>query len=132
MIILFLALILIMTTFILFSFSYQINGINHIVTNTPHSIFEASIPLTTPEENIILYFDQETLKNEYENYLARELKKYSSNYEVSYYFFNTSDGGYCDINNCQGVEINLEVEIMLGMHYSRTMEYEITESKFYG
>ena len=130
--VLYLGILLVNLTFLMSSFVYKINGINRSIIQTPHAILEKSIPLTMQKEEVTLYYDQETLKNSYESYLDRELKKYTENYTVSYYFYNTQDGGFCDVTNCQGVVIKVEAKVMLGITYKREMKYEITESDFYG
>ena len=111
----------------MFTYTYQINGINRTIIATPTSIIESSIPLTTSSETPVLYYDQDSLKNNYQTYLDRELKKYTQEYEVEYYFYNTSDGGFCDVTNCQGVEIKVEAKVLFSFPYSRTMKYEIVE-----
>ena len=129
MIVLFLAVFLSVAILMLSSFSYTISGINRTILTTPYSLFEIAIPLTTQEEEIVLFYDKEKLKLEYESYLNRELTKYTKNYSVEYYFYNTSNGGACDLYNCQGVEITVNAEVMFNMHYKRVMEYEIREGR---
>lgn len=129
---LYLGILLVNLTFIMASYVYKINGINRSILQTPHSILETSVPLTMQKEEVTLYYDQETLKNNYEKYLDSELKKYTEDYVVSYYFYNTNDGGFCDVTNCQGVVIKVEAKVMLGITYKREMKYEITESIYYG
>lgn len=116
----------------MYSYAYQISGINRTIVSSPRSIFETAIPLVADEKKVTLYYDQEKLKSEYQSYLDRELKKYTDSYTVDYYFYNTSDGGFCDVSNCQGVEITVEVKVMFNMDYTRTLKYEITEAKLYG
>ena len=128
---LYLGIILVNIVFLMSSFVYKINGVNRAIIQSPLSIFETSIPLTMQSDEVTLYYDQDRLKTNYENYLDRELKKYVDNYIVEYYFYNTKDGGYCDIYNCQGVVIKVEAELMFKLTYKREMKYEITESKYY-
>jgi len=127
--VLFLAVILINCVFLMYSYTYQINGINRTIVATPRAIFETAIPLNVEDEEVTLYYDQDFLKEEYESYLDRELLKYTDSYEVEYYFYNTSNGGFCDVSNCQGVEIKIEAKVMFSLTYKRTMKYEIKEGK---
>ena len=103
-----------------------------MIVNVPIHIFETAIPLATDSNEYELYFDQERVKYRYERYLEKEAKRYVDNYKVEYYFYNTKDGGYCDENNCQGVEIFFSAELMLKINYKRTMKYEIKEGKIHG
>lgn len=132
MIVLYLGFILVSCVMLMFSYTYQFSGINRVLLSPPSEVFESSVPLTIQKEEIVLYYDQEKLKENYENYLIRELTKYTSKYEVEYYFYNTNDGGFCDIENCSGVEIKVEAEVMLGINLTRIMNYEIKESEYYG
>ena len=129
---LYLGILLVNLVFVMASYVYKINGINRTIIQTPHSILETSIPLTMQKEEVVLYYDQSKLKNNYEKYLESEITKYSDDYQVEYYFYNTNDGGFCDITNCQGVVIKVEAKVMLGITYKREMKYEIQESKYYG
>ena len=130
--ILYLSIIFINYIVLIYTYTFKLSGINRVIITTPLSVFESSIPLIMQDEEIGLYYDQDELKKSYENYLDRELRKYTDSYEVTYYFYNTENGGYCDINNCQGVIINIEAKVMFNMTYKREMKYEITESKYYG
>ena len=98
----------------------------------PRGVLEVSIPLTIQDEEVNLYYDQNALISSYESYLNKEMKKYVDSYNVKYYFYNTNDGGYCDIKDCRGVEIYFSANVMLGITYKRTLKYEIQESSFYG
>ena len=132
MILIVLLMSMLSASFVIFCYAFQVTALNRLVTNIPNTLFETAIPLTTQDEKVELYFDQEMVKKQYESYLEKEAKKYCENYQVEYYFYNVSDGGYCDINNCQGVEITFSTNLMLNIHYSRTMKYEIREGKIYG
>ena len=132
MIILILVVFLVSYSFLIFSYTYQINGLNRMIVNVPVLILETAIPLATDRKETELYFDQEMAIYEYERYLEKEAKRYVEKYEVEYYFYNTKDGGYCDVNNCQGVEICFSAELMLKINYERTMKYEIKEGKIHG
>ena len=132
MILLYLSLLLIVSSFLMFNFSYNYNGVNKTILSIPLSIAESSIPLTMQDDELYLYYDQEKFKKTYEEYLEKEITKYVTSYEVNYYFYNTKDGGYCDVNNCQGVEVKIDAFIMYGFKYHRVMNYEITRSKLYG
>jgi len=111
-------------SFQFFSFSYSVNGINRSVINTPIEYFNVSVPLSNDDEKINLYFDinkLEGLLNQYYEILV----KYSSSYEVSYYYYDTDDNSYCIDKNCTGVEVGVSCKINYIFSYSRTMFYEI-------
>ena len=116
----------------MFSFSYRVNALTNILYSNLSPVVESSIPLTIQDEEINLYFDQEKLKINFENFLAREVSSYVDSYKVEYYFYNVENGGYCDNKNCQGVEIYFSAKIMLIYEYKQTLNYEIKEGKFHG
>ena len=132
MIIQYLSIILSSISFVMFVFTYRISSINRIITLSQKPIIESSIPLTVQDDEIVLYFDKELLKTNIDNYLEKEAKKYVEDYHVEYYFYNTENEGVCDVNDCQGVEINFEAKIMFGINYQRVMKYEIVEGLLHG
>ncbi len=129
---LFIAINMTVFSILTFSLSYKINGLNRAIVFPQLSLFESSIPLTVQGEEIVLYYDQELVKKTYENYLEKNIKKYVDSYKVEYYFYNTKNGGVCDVNDCQGVEIKFSAELMFGINYERVVFYEIQEGKIHG
>ena len=132
MIISFLSISLISCSFFLFTFTYTYIGVNRIITCSPRSIFESSIPLTTSNIEETIHFDKEALKKTYDNYLKREVTKYVKEYEVNYYFYNKESGGVCEVDDCLGVEISFKCNVLYFSHYERVMYYEIVEGKMHG
>lgn len=131
MIVLLFAILFIICVVSMFTFSYRINSITSSLYGIQYPLIECSIPLTIQDEEVELYFDQDKLKNSFNNYLEREVAKYVDSYDVEYYFYNVENGGYCDIKNCQGVEIYFSASIMFGYEYKRTLKYEIKEGKIH-
>lgn len=109
-----------------FRFSYSINGINRLVLNTPIEYFNVAIPLINKNEEIYLYFEQDRLEDSLNKYYE-PLSKYSSEYLVTYYYYNLEDSSICTTNYCQGVEIRVNCKIDFDINFSRTMFYEIGE-----
>ena len=132
MIIAMLSVTLISSVFFMFSFTYTYVGLNRTITSSPKSVFENSIPLTSSELDTSLYFDEEMVKNSYSKYLEKEVTKYVKEYEVNYYFYNTENGGVCEVKKCQGVEITFSCDILYFSHYKRVIFYEIREGVVHG
>lgn len=125
MILLLFAFVFISCVILMFSFSFRVNAITSSLYSNHIPLVESSIPLTMQEDEVVLYFDQEKLKENYKNFLEKEIEKYVDSYTVNYYFYNLENGGFCDVNNCQGVEIYFSAKIMLIYEYQQTLKYEI-------
>lgn len=123
MIMIFISVILMTCSTLLFSYSFRINGINRLIINAPLTIFETSVPSYLEE----LYFNKNQIKESYSNYLNKSIKNYCNSYEIYYRFFYPNDNSTCE-DYCQGVEISVEADIFLFYKYNRTMFYLITES----
>ena len=107
-----------------FQNTYKITGLDRSIINSPKELFEVAIPLTV-QDNMVLYYDKELLKQKYQQYLDSVVYKYVSSYHVSYYFYNINDLGVCNIEDCQGVEITFKAPINSFYEYKNTMYYEI-------
>ena len=113
----------------LFSFNYKIDGLNRTIIHSPIQIFQYAIPLSIENDELTLYYNQEKIKQKYEEYLDTSVYKYVSNYDVSYYFYNIEDKGVCDIEDCQGVEVQFEAPVNVFYHYKNSMYFEIRRAE---
>lgn len=117
--------------FMFSSYSYNLTCLNNTITPLQNHLLEPCIPLTIQEDEEP-YFDQDMVINTYNTYFKNEASKYVKDYVINYYFYNTKDGGVCDIKNCQGVEINIEATLLFFHDYKKTIYYEIKEGAKHG
>ena len=108
-----------------FTVTYRLNGVHRTLFNVPISIFEASIPLVEESENPSLYFSKEVLEEKLDTYFANQLKKYVSNYSLSFYYYNQEDYSICRDDQCTSLEINLKARIVLDFEYDKTANFYI-------
>ena len=112
-------------SFNFFMMSYQINGINRLVYGAPMSLFETAINLYDVDEEIGPCFDKPTLVDNISSYFAYHMPRYTSDYSLSYYYYNITDHSLNMSNDVQAVEITVNATIVLAYQYTRTMYYEI-------
>ena len=108
-----------------FTVTYRTNGVHRTLFNVPISIFETSIPLANEEDNPDLYFAKAQLEEKLNSYFAFHLRKYVSQYEVSYYYYNREDESICRDDRCTSLEINLKANIVLNFQYDKTANFYI-------
>ena len=130
MMLLFLCFIIGSITVSLFSISLRINAINRAFINTPKEIFESSIPLTLSNEDEP-YFSRDKLKAKLNSYYESTIKKYTSSYDLTYYFYNKEDHSYDD-KHFSAVEITLKAQIIFSNEIEKTIFYEIRKGNVYG
>lgn len=112
-------------SFNFFMMSYQINGINRLVYGAPMSLFETAINLYDVDEVIGPCFDKPTLVDNISSYFAYHMPRYTSEYSLSYYYYNIADHSLNMSDDVQAVEVTINASIVLAYQYSRTMFYEI-------
>ena len=108
-----------------FTVTYRVNGVHRTLFNVPISIFETSVPLLSDNDEPNLYFVKRSLEKKLNAYFASQLKRYVSDYEISYYYYNQSDYSVCRTNECTSVEINLKAKIVLNFNYDKTANFYI-------
>lgn len=108
-----------------FTITYDITGINRVMYNIPIGIFESSIPLVQDSDVPNMYFDKDTLESKLTSYLSNSVKKYTSSYEISYYYYVQEDESICKTDYCTAVKVTLEAKIMLVSTYSKSMKFYI-------
>ena len=125
MIAMFISLFVVYLCFSFFMVSYQINGVNRLVTSAPLSLFETAIVLFEIDEEEGPYFDKKILENNLTSFFVFHFPRYTDHYHVSLYYFNLSNRSLEMSNEPKAVEVTVEAELVLSKHYQKTMFYEI-------
>ena len=112
-------------SFNFFMVSYQINGINRLVVGAPLSLFETAVVLLDIDEENGPYFDKEILEENLTSFFDYHLPRYTSDYSVSFYYYNPEDHSLNMSDEPQAVEATISAELVLSKHYQKTMFYEI-------
>lgn len=121
----FIAMIVCVMSFQIFTTTYQLSGINKTLINMPKSIIENSIPLENEENNFIPTIDKTLLQESANEYFEKNLSRYTNEYKLQYLFYDKDTNRPCIIKNCSGVRITLTCKILQIFNYSQTMYYEI-------
>ncbi len=108
-----------------FTVTYRTNGVHRTLFNMPISLFETSIPLVLNEDDPGLYFAKLELEEKLDSYFAFHLKKYVSNYDLDYYYYNRDDDSLCRSDKCTSIEITLEADIVLNFKYHKSADFYI-------
>ncbi|MBQ6730566.1 MAG: hypothetical protein IJR08_01490 [Bacilli bacterium] len=116
--------IVVFLSFNFFMVSYQINGVNRLITGAPLSLFETAIVLYDIEENGP-YFDKEILEDNLTSFFDYHLPRYVSQYSLSFYYYNIENHSINMTDEPKAVEVTFQAELVLDKHYQKTMYYEI-------
>ena len=108
-----------------FSISYRLNGINRAFLETPISLFQVAIPIITNNDEYIAYFDKDELIENLTYYYDTNIRKYSNDYSLYYYFSNVGESSVCLSKICDAIEIKLTARIIFSTTYSKTLRFEI-------
>ena len=112
-------------SFNFFMVSYQVNGINRLVTGAPLSLFETAVVLLDIDEENGPYFDKEALEDNLTSFFDYHLPRYTNQYELSFYYYNIQDHSLNISDEPRAVEVTVITELVLAKHYQKTMHYEI-------
>ena len=112
-------------SFNFFMLSYQVNGINRLVTSMPLSLFETAIEMLDIDEANGPYFNKSELENNLTSFFDYHIPRYTNDYSINYYYYNISDHSIDMDDECQAVEVTVNTELFLSKHYQKTMHYEI-------
>lgn len=115
----------IVLSFNLFVISYQTNGINRLVLSAPLSLFETAIILYNIDDEVGPIFDKEILEDNIDSYFDFHISRYTSDYDISYYYYVISDGSLDMSNEPKAVEVLISAQLALSNSYEKTMYYEI-------
>ena len=112
-------------SFNFFMMSYQINGINRLVMSAPLSLYETAINLFDIDEEIGPTFDKEILEDNITSYFSFHMPRYTSNYDLEFYYYIPSDHSMDMSDDAKAVEVTVEASLILFYRYQKTMYYEI-------
>ncbi len=107
-----------------FVLNYGIQGLNRAVIATPIELMYKSV--STSEETPL--FNRDTFEYIVTSYYNNVLPRYSKNYELSFYYYNSLDESMCLTDYCDGVEITVKCKLTLTYNYRRVMYYEMKET----
>ena len=124
MIAMFISFVVVFLSFNFFMVSYQINGINRLVTGAPLSLFETAIVLYDIEETGP-YFHKGTLEENLTSFFNYHLPRYVDQYDISFYYYNIEDHSLNMSDSPKAVDVTISAELVLQKHYQKTMYYEI-------
>ena len=125
MIAMFISFFVVFLSFNFFMVSYQVNGINRLVMSAPLSLFETALVLLDIDEDNGPYFDKVILEDNLTSYFDFHLPRYTSDYDLSFYYYNSEDHSLDMGEEVRAVEVTLNAELVLSKHYEKTMFYEI-------
>lgn len=125
MIAMFISFFVAFLSFNFFMISYQINGINRLVMSAPLSLFETALVLIDIDENNGPYFDKVILEENLTSYFDFHIPRYTSDYDVSFYYYNSEDHSLDMDDEARAVEVTINANLVLSKHYEKTMFYEI-------
>ena len=107
-----------------FALNYSIQGLNRAIIFTPIEMMYKCVNVYGDKPEII--------KNDFEylvlNYYKNILPRYTKNYEVEFYYYNSSDESVCIYDQCDGVEITIDCKLNVTYDYHRVMFYQIMEN----
>ena len=112
-------------SFNFFMVSYQINGINRLVTSAPLSLFETAIVLYNINEESGPYFDKEILEDNLTSFFSFHLPRYTDQYSLSFYYYNIDNHSLNLSDEPKAVDVTINADLVLSKHYQKTMFYEI-------
>ncbi len=127
MINLYISIILGILSFQAFTFTYRLGGINKTIINIPKAIFEKSIPIVSDsaDQEFKPYFDKSLLELNINGYISNNIGRYSNNYTLVFYYYNSLNNLICRGDKCDGVRITINTKMIGFFDYERTMFYEI-------
>ena len=125
MVAIFIAFLVVTLSFNFFMISYQINGINGLVLSMPISLYETAINLFNIDEDIGPIFDRELLEDNITSYFDYHIPRYTSDYHLSFYYYNPVDHSLELSDDIKAVEVEISANLVLSFHYEKTMYYEI-------
>ncbi len=118
----FLALLSLLSTF---SMTYSLGGIHRTFLSLTRGIVENAVyPLVQENGQFLLYYDSQVLKDDVEQYLAKELSPYTDSFRLGFFYFEVSTKTPCQLQ-CDGVQIRLIVEINALLTYDDELRFEL-------
>lgn len=125
MIAVFISFFVVVLSFNFFMISHQINGINRLVMSAPLSLFETAINLFEIDEDNGPTFDKYILEDNITSYFDYHMPTYTSDYELSFYYYDPIDHSLDMDDEPVAVEVLVTANLALSYTYNKTMYYEI-------
>jgi len=125
MVMIIIAFLVTVLSFNFFMMSYQINGINRLVLSAPLSLFETAINMFDIDEELGPTFDREILEENITSYFTFHMPRYTSDYELDFYYYIPADHSLDMSDETKAVEVTVFANLILAHHYQKTMYYEI-------
>ena len=124
MIIMFIAILLVIGCFGVFTLTYQVNGLNRLIVYTPLSIVEKCVVIQG--ENGLKFYKGK-LQTQLDSYYDTRIKEYTDIYEISYYFYRQLNHAYCTGLYCDAVEVSVSATVNFNYQYERTVYFEVAK-----
>ena len=108
-----------------FSLNYSIQGLNRAIIYTPIELMYKSVQVFGEAP----LFDKNDFEVVVKSYYENIIPKYTKEYSVGFYYYNSSDESMCLTDECNGVEITINCKLNITYQYQRVMYYEMGEAK---
>ncbi|HKM10778.1 MAG TPA: hypothetical protein VJZ05_00215 [Bacilli bacterium] len=105
----FLSILMMMSSLMLFTYQYRFNGIHRTFLLLNNGVIDQGIEFDVANEKAPIFVAQE-LEAAVNEYLFTYLAQYTGSYLISFYYYEPEAQTYC-FNNCQGVQIHLIVNL---------------------
>lgn len=125
MIIFLISIVVVVASFGCFSLAYEVNGMNRLMIFTPLSLIEKHVEL---EGGNSLNFSVDNVTEQLDSYYKPKIEKYSSEYNLEYYFYNQLDHSYCWMDYCNALEVTVSANLSFNYKYKRTVYFAIKEN----
>ena len=125
MITIFISLFIVVLSFNFFMMSYQMNGINRLVTNAPLSLFETAIDVYEINEETGPYFIKDDLEDNITYYFEYHMPRYVDSFKLYFYYYHVEDHSIDMSNKPQAIDVTVSAVVVLNKKYQKTMFYEI-------
>ena len=106
-----------------YGLNYQIQGLNRSIISTPIELMYKSV-LVYGEQPM---FEKSDFEDIVLSYYSAIIPRYSNDYNISFYYYNSIDYSMCLTNECDGVEITIDCKLNMTYQYHRVMFYEMSE-----
>jgi len=105
----------------IFTITFQINGLNRSVINTPIELMIMDVTSSGTEA----VFISSKIIERLDSYYSKTLPRFCKEYETSYYFYNKEDESMCVEDYCDCVDVTVTATLSLNYHYERVMFYKL-------
>lgn len=107
-----------------FCLNYSIQGLNRAIISTPIEAMYKGV-YSLGEKPMIFRDIFEHVVMSYYNHI---IPRYSKEYTVDFYYYNSTFHSMCLTHFCDGVEITIDCKLNLTYNFHRIMYYELKES----